>query len=184
MEDGFKTLESGMSNVFRSWMDGSLNWKEAMSNILKDILAQMVEILVIKRLISGISGSFGVGSVGGAIGMFAKGGAFSNGVQAFASGGVVSSPTLFPMASGMGLMGEAGAEAVMPLKRTASGNLGVEATVPPVTVNVNNYGSDNVEVEQEGDQINVIISKIASDITRGTGNIGQSMEARYGLRKV
>lgn len=45
---------------------------------------------------------------------------------------VVSSPTLFKFASGgsfnRGLMGEVGPEAIMPLKRTASGRLGVEAS--------------------------------------------------------
>lgn len=46
-------------------------------------------------------------------------------VQPFASGGVVSSPTFFPMGGDLGLMGEAGSEAIMPLKRGADGKLGV-----------------------------------------------------------
>ena len=37
-------------------------------------------------------------------------------------------PTLFPMAQGMGLMGEAGPEAIMPLKRGANGKLGVQSS--------------------------------------------------------
>jgi hypothetical protein len=45
----------------------------------------------------------------------------------FARGGIVDRPTIFPMAHGMGLMGEAGPEAVMPLTRTAGGELGVKA---------------------------------------------------------
>jgi len=60
-------------------------------------------------------------------GIFANGAAFSNGqVTPFASGGIVGSPTLFPMANGAGLMGEAGPEAIMPLKRDKNGKLGVE----------------------------------------------------------
>jgi len=47
--------------------------------------------------------------------------------MAFASGGVVNSPTMFPMKGRMGLMGEAGPEAIMPLTRTADGKLGVRA---------------------------------------------------------
>ena len=67
----------------------------------------------------------------------AKGNAFaSNGVVPFAKGGIVSKPTMFQYADGasgsFGLMGEAGAEAIMPLKRGPSGRLGVE---------VNNQGS-------------------------------------------
>lgn len=58
----------------------------------------------------------------------ANGNAFWGGnVIPFANGGVVSSPTMFPMARGMGLMGEAGPEAIMPLERGADGKLGVRA---------------------------------------------------------
>lgn len=63
----------------------------------------------------------------------ALGGAWSNGVQMFANGGVftnsiVSTPTAFGMAGGkLGVMGEAGDEAVMPLTRTSGGQLGVRA---------------------------------------------------------
>jgi len=57
---------------------------------------------------------------------FQNGAAFSQGrVQAFAKGGVVSQATSFPMRGGMGLMGEAGPEAIMPLARGADGKLGV-----------------------------------------------------------
>lgn len=58
----------------------------------------------------------------------ANGNAFIGGnVIPFANGGVVSSATMFPMARGMGLMGEAGPEAIMPLQRGADGKLGVRA---------------------------------------------------------
>lgn len=51
---------------------------------------------------------------------FAKGG-----IKPFASGGVVNSPSYFPMAGGFGLAGEAGPEAIMPLSRGSDGRLGV-----------------------------------------------------------
>ncbi|MBX3597057.1 MAG: phage tail tape measure protein [Rhizobiaceae bacterium] len=57
-------------------------------------------------------------------------------VTPFATGGVVSSPTYFPMGGGTGLMGEAGAEAIMPLQRTADGKLGVAASGGGSPVNV------------------------------------------------
>jgi phage-related minor tail protein len=67
--------------------------------------------------------------IGGGFG-FAKGGAFHQGMPVpFASGGVVSAPTYFPMADGKtGLMGERGTEAIMPLTRGPDGRLGVQAT--------------------------------------------------------
>lgn len=43
----------------------------------------------------------------------------------FAQGGIVSSPTFFPLASGTGVAGEAGAEAILPLGRGPGGELGV-----------------------------------------------------------
>jgi lambda family phage tail tape measure protein len=59
---------------------------------------------------------------------FAKGAAFSSGrVAAFARGGVVDGPTHFPMRGGVGLMGEAGPEAIVPLARGSDGRLGIRA---------------------------------------------------------
>ena len=61
-------------------------------------------------------------------GMFAQGGAFDAGnVVPFAHGGIVSAPTIFPMTRGLGLMGEEGPEAIMPLMRMQDGRLGVSA---------------------------------------------------------
>lgn len=67
----------------------------------------------------------GIGKIFG----FAKGAAFQGGkVTAFANGGVVSRATNFGMSGGgLGLMGEAGPEAIMPLTRGAGGKLGVQA---------------------------------------------------------
>lgn len=59
-------------------------------------------------------------------------------VQPFAKGGIVSGPTNFATRGGMGLMGEAGPEAIMPLARGADGRLGIQAGGGrPVTVVMN-----------------------------------------------
>ncbi|MET3613263.1 phage-related minor tail protein [Rhizobium aquaticum] len=71
-------------------------------------------------LTSGLSG--GLSSLLG----FAKGGV-PGAIQPFAAGGVVSAPTYFPTGGGIGLMGEAGSEAILPLKRGPDGRLGVAA---------------------------------------------------------
>ena len=57
----------------------------------------------------------------------------------FASGGIVSGPTAFPMRGGLGLMGEAGPEAILPLARGPDGRLGVRGGggAAPVTVVMN-----------------------------------------------
>lgn len=69
-------------------------------------------------LTTGLSG--GLSSLLG----FAKGGVPGT-IQPFAAGGVVSAPTYFPTSGGLGLMGEAGSEAILPLKRGPDGRLGV-----------------------------------------------------------
>lgn len=82
---------------------------------------------------------------------FAKGGAFLPGLNGF-SNQIVSKPTMFAFADGAGLMGEAGAEAIMPLTRDASGRLGVSArgaggsAAPsisaPVSISIDATGAD------------------------------------------
>ncbi len=51
----------------------------------------------------------------------------TGGVMPFAQGGVVSAPTFFPWRGGLGVAGEAGAEAILPLARGPDGRLGVRA---------------------------------------------------------
>lgn len=85
---------------------------------------------------SSISASFG-----GEGFPFARGGVLAGGgVTPFARGGVVAAPTYFPLSGGAGLMGEAGAEAILPLARGPDGRLGVRsgapAAAPSVTVNI------------------------------------------------
>lgn len=97
---------------------------DALRNIAKSIAGS-----VLQKLIGGWIG-----------GLFADGAAFQGGhVIPFAKGGIVTKPTIFPMARGMGLMGEAGPEAVMPLKRGSDGKLGVEGGggQTNITVNIN-----------------------------------------------
>jgi X-X-X-Leu-X-X-Gly heptad repeat protein len=67
-----------------------------------------------------------LGGLFGNIFASARGSILSNGaIMPFASGGIVNSPTLFPLRGATGLMGEAGPEAIMPLARGPDGRLGV-----------------------------------------------------------
>ena len=88
----------------------------------------------------------------------AKGNAFEHGykLNAYAKGGLVNKPTVFPMANGMGLMGEAGAEAIMPLGRDSQGRLGVYGSAvsgnnaPTVIVNVENQSGTPLAAQENG----------------------------------
>ena len=91
----------------------------------------------------------------------AKGNVFAqNKIVPYAYGGIVSKPTLFPMANGAGLMGEAGPEAIMPLKRGRNGKLGVQASggVGNIVVNVDASGSSVEGNEQQGKDLGRAIS--------------------------
>jgi lambda family phage tail tape measure protein len=75
----------------------------------------------------GVPGAVGATSLGGApLVANAKGGVYSSPSLSAFSGQIVKSPTLFKFASGAGLMGEAGPEGILPLKRGPSGALGVQ----------------------------------------------------------
>ncbi len=80
-----------------------------------------------------------LGGLGGGIGGFAKGAAFAPGgtmarnLKEFARGGIVDTPEAFAFAHGLGIMGEAGPEAILPLARARSGELGVRGAPPPLS---------------------------------------------------
>jgi len=105
------TMTDGLIELITT---GKADFKAMAASILKDIAKIMLQAAIagaVKKM------------------FFADGGVIQGGrsVKPYATGGVVSTPTIFPMAGGdVGLMGEAGPEAIMPLKRGPGGRLGVE----------------------------------------------------------
>lgn len=80
----------------------------------------------------------------------AKGGVYASPSLSAFSGQIVDRPTTFAFAKGAGLMGEAGPEAIMPLKRGADGSLGVRmiganqqavSAAPQVTIHIDGSGN-------------------------------------------
>lgn len=66
-----------------------------------------------------------------------SGGAASESIRPFAAGGVIAAPSYFPLGDGgVGVAGEAGPEAIMPLQRGADGRLGVAGGGGGNTINV------------------------------------------------
>jgi len=119
---------------FKSVVNGTKTVGEAFRDMALQIIQQIMDILIWQPLIKQLTAAFtpmmGQGLFGAATSFLASanGNAFSNGkLIPFANGGVVGSPTYFGMAGGrMGVMGEAGPEAILPLKRGPGGKLGVE----------------------------------------------------------
>lgn len=181
------TLENSMSKAFMSMVEGTVSFKDAMRDMARAVIKQLFDILVVQKLVGSFDSSTGKGSgiVGAIMGLFADGAAFNKGkVTAFADGGVVNKPTMFPMANGMGLMGEAGPEAVMPLKRGKGGKLGVSAEggsgEAPVTVNNHFHiaanGDDSVKkiIQQEAPKISAMTEKQIINSRRRGGSLKQA----------
>lgn len=123
LADGFGRA---MTSAFRrSVVDG-----KRLEDVLKSLALGMSSRALDRALApigQGISGLLG-GILGGGVGIskFAKGGV-PGAVSPFAAGGIVRTPSYFPMRGGVGLMGEAGPEAILPLARGSDGRLGVRA---------------------------------------------------------
>ena len=90
----------------------------------------------------------------------------SGSVAPFAEGGIVASPTMFGMGSSFGLMGERGAEAILPLSRGPNGQLGIAAqsAQAPVSVTVNIAAADAESFRKSEGQIT---SALARAVARG-----------------
>jgi len=122
----------------------------------------------------------------------AQGGVYDAGLKMYAKGGmftnsVVDQPTLFKFAQGTGLMGEAGPEAIMPLKRDSNGNLGVRGgnSGGNVDVVVNNYGNEKATTKETTDsrgnrRIEVIVGDmVASEVARPGSSVQQSLAGSF-----
>lgn len=127
------TLERGLSKGLRRAFDGVAFDGMKLSDALETVARSMIQTTysaAVKPVANHLGGMLAQGVNGIVSGLlpFADGGSFSQGrVMPFANGGVVSGPVAFPMRGGMGLMGEAGPEAIMPLARGADGRLGVRS---------------------------------------------------------
>lgn len=92
---------------------------------------------------------------------FEKGGVPGR-VTPFAAGGVVAAPTYFSMGREVGLMGEAGAEAILPLARGADGRLGVAGGgAAPVNVVFNVTTPDAASFRKSEAQVTGMIARAA-----------------------
>lgn len=160
------TISSGIVSALRSGGSAFDVFSGLATTALQKILDKLLEISIITPIINSLTGGFGGGFFKGLFSLFGfkDGAAFQNGkVLPFAKGGIVNKPTLFPMANGgTGLMGEAGAEAVMPLKRMSNGKLGVQAdNKGGQVVNIYNYSNSQVETRKRDDNtMDVFIRRV------------------------
>lgn len=142
-EDLANSIGSSFETALMSIVDGTKSVEDAFRTMATEVIKELYRVLVVQKMVNAAKMAFG----------FADGGVIHNGsVVPYANGGVVGSPTYFPMSGGRtGLMGEAGPEAIMPLKRGKNGKLGVSVEGQSDAVVVNNYfnfaanGDDSVK---------------------------------------
>lgn len=107
------------------------------SDLLQSIAQDILKLFIRKQVTEPLANQLGALFKGFSLLGSADGNAFDRaGVTAFARGGIVDRPTIFPFANGTGLMGEAGPEAILPLTRRG-GRLGVSGGGGTVNVTQN-----------------------------------------------
>tara|TARA_R110002124_G_scaffold9586_9_gene49243 strand:+ start:2119 stop:2667 length:549 start_codon:yes stop_codon:yes gene_type:complete len=130
-------LADGVARAISSAFRGALSDGKSFRSLLGDIARSFADI-ALKAAIRPLGNL-----VGGLVGnLFASTNPALGGVTPFAKGGVIAAPSYFPLGQGLGVMGEAGAEAVMPLQRGADGRLGVAGGRGGINVTFNVTASD------------------------------------------
>lgn len=219
MTNAFSNMEDALVRYVTT---GKLSFSDMVTSMIADIarlaIQQSITAPLASALSAGMSSFFG-GWAGTGTGSYTSvdgsmtsswatynrhGNAFGiHGLHPFAKGGVftnrvVSQPTVFTFGAGgaFGVMGEAGDEAVMPLTRMPSGDLGVKSSgsSPSVKINfINNVSGATGRVNsmskgQDGTlNIDVIFERLegqlAGGISTGRSVLADSIEATYGLNR-
>jgi hypothetical protein len=129
-----ESIGDSFANAFERALTGAESFSEALRAMGREIAVLVMRQTVLQGVSDWISGG-AQGLLGGLL-LSGRGNVFHHGqLVPFAAGGVVDRPVVFPMAQGAGLMGEAGPEAVMPLRRGPDGKLGVAAEGTPTVEN-------------------------------------------------
>ncbi|MFC0228069.1 phage tail tape measure protein [Serratia aquatilis] len=200
-----KNAMGGMVNNIAEMLNGNKGtWREWASSVAGAIGKIMLNMAIVESIkgmgsfLSGFGGGLGkVGDFFSSVVPHAKGGVYDSPSLSAFSNGIVSSPTYFAFAKGMGLMGEAGPEAIMPLTRAADGSLGVRAVggrqtslasagggAPIVTINIDSNGGVATSApsgfEQFGSEIGAFVDNryralIGSDLGQG-GRIARAIK--------
>jgi hypothetical protein len=148
---GIKGMEDALVKFV---MTGTLNFRNFANSIISDMVRIAIQQTITKPFTNFITGLFNAdGNVFNQQGL----------VKGYAKGGVVDKPTFFQYggAGNLGILGEAGSEAILPLSRGSNGKLGVQATgsgIGNIVVNVDASGSSVEGSEQGGRELGRVIS--------------------------
>lgn len=165
LNDLSRLAESFGSRLVNAFANAVIHGRK-LSDVLRNLALSLAQTALSQALrpLGDMLGSF-LGSFFGS----AKGNVFAGGRPVpFAAGGIVNSATLFPMRGGVGLMGEAGPEAIMPLARGKDGKLGIRGSGGGVNVTVNITTPDVQGYQRSQSQVSAMIARAVS---RGQRNM-------------
>jgi phage-related minor tail protein len=161
------SFSRAMTGAFASSVTGARQFDDVLKSLalrLSDLAVRLAFKPLEKSIAGGIGSLLsGLTGVGGAAGVTLA--AASGAVKPFASGGVIGAPTYFPLSpGGVGLAGEAGPEAIMPLARGPDGRLGVAAQggATQVTIQIATPDADSFRRSES-----YVTGQIARAVARG-----------------
>ncbi|MDJ0792258.1 MAG: hypothetical protein QNJ71_10215 [Acidimicrobiia bacterium] len=182
--EGAEIFARSFDRAITGVAQGTQDLSDAFKNMVQVILVELGKLAAYQFLANLFPGT-AFGNAAGSLLPSANGNVFSGGeVVPFAKGGVVNSPTIFPMANGAGLMGEAGPEAILPLRRNSRGQLGVQSEPMNVIVN-NNAPGVSVNPRQSDGQLtlDIVMANVAASIDRGGNAVSTALERNYTLSR-
>ncbi|EJN2239951.1 phage tail tape measure protein [Salmonella enterica] len=200
-ENVFTNAFNGMADGIANFaLTGKMDFRSFTVSILAD-LAKMEARIAASKLLGSLLGMFGFGaSAGGGTpsGAYsaaamsvipnADGGVYRSAGLSQYSGSIVNRPTFFAFARGAAVMGEAGPEAILPLRRGADGKLGVVAAAaagaggmmmfaPQYHTVINNTGPELGP--QALKTVYDVSKKAASDFLQQQGRDGGRLSGAY-----
>ena len=177
--DAVQSMEGAVTDAFTEMvLNGKKSFSDLADSFIEAITRMVLQRQIIEPLFSDIDKLFNTTNAHGNI-------YDSRGLVPFAHGGIVSSPTLFPFANGIGLMAEAGPEAILPLSRDANGDLGVKGSATQVNIYNSSGAQANVTESTTADggkRIDVMIEN-AVDKAIAAGRFDRSLNSVFSLRR-
>ncbi|EAS6413844.1 phage tail tape measure protein [Salmonella enterica] len=196
-ENVFTNAFNGMADgIAKFALTGKMYFRSFTVSILAD-LAKMEARIAASKLLGSVLGMFGFGaSAGGSTpsGAYssaalsvipnADGGVYRSAGLSQYSGSIVNRPTFFAFARGAAVMGEAGPEAILPLRRGANGKLGVVAAgggmamfAPQYHIAISNTGPELTP--QAIKAVYDVGKKAAADFMQQQGRDGGRLSGAY-----
>lgn len=194
-------LASGLTDISTGAKSVSQGFSDMTTDIVRDIERMAIQLTIVQPLMRALQTGFS--AIGGGVPLNIIPSAFGNvfpandnGISRF-SNQVVTRPTLFAFAKGAALMGEAGEEAIMPLRRSADGRLGVQAVggrqFEPTKTEVHIHGTSNpsnVQVQETVDgrgnrRIDVQLDDaVSAALSRPGSSTRKAMGSNFGARPI